>query len=745
MPRIPIFKLGSAPEGPPPPELASYLPSMSLEGLQLGVDNLRHDVHLSARFVEKARLQIARLIARHGNVDGLLAAEAPEAGKGNHFIGSGPVMGRSKTKTEPADLKPLLVDLHVAALNRAKNENNLALDQLARLAVLKFLRVELSAQFAQMLERCRVMLKSYEGLRQQKAMEYREQVAAFQVAKRIILRKVGQELFRTLREIEKETLARTRRSLFGDGQEASYQLFLNPLIFSEDGRDPYLNAEHYVMLGNFDRDSDRFSNLRRVACEFLQSLDLGPGAKDETTLDGWLNVPENAQELVGGGSPDESTPEGRGQESRLQMWLETLEAEEIMNNVIASYEVVPLLSEYSPRIHAQQLKNALISREERGRLEKLIEEHGKLSPGSFYSAMSRMSNCRGAERARVAGRFLRDFMRYHRDLRRLETLNGATDSINLIGNEKLRELSAMNGTLYEFLLPDETQKSAEERIVNHVVIKADVRDSTRLTRSLVERGLNPASYFSLNFYDPVNKLLSKYGATKVFLEGDAIILALLEREGEPGLAVGKACVLAREMIELARGYNQLLTKGGLPPLELGIGISFQNSAPLYLKDGEQRIMISDALNESDRLSSCNKRVRKPFEKLKSPFAVYAFQIVSDADAGESTDDFILNYNLAGIRMSAAAFAKLQKEISLELCEQNKLPELWGSEKFRLYRGQVPLGNGIFRSLVIRESRMAQVEARTFSLQKWTDRLFYEICSDTAVYEVVEGKKAAAGK
>ena len=43
----------------------------------------------------------------------------------------------------------------------------------------------------------------------------------------------------------------------------------------------------------------------------------------------------------------------------------------------------------------------------------------------------------------------------------------------------------------------------------------------------MERELNPASYFSLNFYDPVNKLLAKYGATKVFLEGDAIILALL--------------------------------------------------------------------------------------------------------------------------------------------------------------------------------------------------------------------------
>ena len=39
--------------------------------------------------------------------------------------------------------------------------------------------------------------------------------------------------------------------------------------------------------------------------------------------------------------------------------------------------------------------------------------------------------------------------------------------------------------------------------------------------------MNPASYFSLNFYDPVNKLLAKYGARKVFVEGDAIIVALL--------------------------------------------------------------------------------------------------------------------------------------------------------------------------------------------------------------------------
>src|SRR5947208_921442 len=608
MPRIPILRRRRTAEQLEPPHLTRYTPTISLEGLQVGVDNLRHDVHLSFKFVDQARLQIARLIVRHGGMDGLLAAEALEKARGS----SADSLSKPTGKVQASELKPLLSDFHIAALNHAKAAENLSVDMLARLAIIKFFRIELSAQFAQLLERSRMMLKGYEGVRQQKALEYRERVAAFQVAKKIVLRKAGQELFRTMREIDKETLAKMRRSLFGSRGEAGYKLLLNPLMFTEDGRDTYLNAEHYVLLGNFDRDPDRFSNVRQVACKFLQSFATGPGIDQETVLDSWLNVPENAEELVGAGGPDDSTQNVRAQKTRLGSWVELLQHENLMDYVVASYEVVPLLAEYSPRINAQQLKHSLISREERERVEKLIQEHGKLSADSLNTAIARVSNCKGGERAKVAGRFLRDFMRYHRDLRRLEALNGALDSVNLVGNQKIRDLSAMNGTLYEFMLPQE-RKLDEDKILRHVIVKADVRDSSRLTRSLLERGMNPASYFSLNFYDPVNKLLAKYGAEKVFLEGDAIILGLLERQGDKGLAVSRACVLAREIIEIVRGYNQLLQRAGLPGLELGIGISFQDSAPMYVMDAEDRIMISDAINESDRLSSCNKRARKAIE------------------------------------------------------------------------------------------------------------------------------------
>jgi hypothetical protein len=738
MPRIPIFRLGQSSVAVDPPRLSSYIPTLSLEGLQVGIDNLRFDVHLSPRFIEVARVQLGRLIAHHGEVGHMLAAEAPTPAYNRSFNWNS-ASTKQAPKADPSDLKTVLVELQVAALNRAKAEGNPSIDLLARLAVIKFVRTELQTQFAALLERCRIMLKGLEGVRQQRALEYREQVAAFQVRKKIILRKVGQELFLTLREIEKETLARTRRSYFGDANDNIYKLFLNRLIFTEDGRDDYISAEHYVMFGNFDKDIDRFSNVRAVVMEYLRSCTMAESGEDDAVVDGWLNVPENAQELLASGTPDESRPEGRVQKERLAAWVALLSEQGLMDHVIASYEAVPLLAEYAPRINAQQLKNALVSRAECDRVEKLIEQHGKLTADSLYAAVGRTVSCRGAERSKIAGRYLYDFIKYHRDYRCLEVLNSALDSVNLIGNDKLLELSKVNGTLYEFLLGEE-QKPGSEKVRDHVIVKADVRDSTRLTRTLVERGLNPASFFSLNFYDPVNKLLPKYSASKVFIEGDAIILAILGREGETSLAVSRACVLAREMVEIVRGYNELLARSGLPSIELGLGISYVQAAPLFLMDGEQRIMISDAINESDRLSSCNKRARQVMEKLETPFRVYAFQTVSDADAAGSAEDFAIAYNLGGVRINEAAFGKLKQEISLELC-RIELPALWTNEPYHLYRGLVPIGNDIFRKVVVRESKVALIDPRTFTLVKWGDRSYYEVCTSPEVYSLLEAGKA----
>ena len=753
MPKLPIFRLRSS-EPPSRPDLQYYGLTLAFTDLKLGVDNLRYDVFLSPRIAADLSFHLARYICRFGDVEALLEMDVPSANQ-NKFIRA--AEGATKLrKPGAADLKAQLVSIHLAILNRAKAEGNPSVDVLGRLAVLKFIRTELQAQFARILEQCRMKSKSLEGVRQTKMMQTQALVSSFQVRKKIILRRAGQEMFRLLREIEKETLARTRRSLLGELLADSYRLFLNPLILTEDGRDDYLCAELYYMFGNFDKDPDRFPSLRQFALNFLRELGYGEGIDDEH-LEQALNVPENAASLVGAGNGEDLTPEDRNRKDRLDIWTRLLQREGILSHVVASYEAVPLLAEYAPRVNPQQIKNALIFREEAERVEKIIAE-GRLHSDRLFAAVGRVASCRGSERSRFAARLLHDLFCYHRDLRGLEALTAGFDSINLVSDEKVRELSTLNGMLYEFL-PPEDQKPAEDRVLHHVILKADVRDSSRLTRSLMEKGMNAASYFSLNFYDPVNKLLAKYGATKVFLEGDAIIVALLEREGEAMLSVGRTCVLAWEIVNLLREYNELLERSGLPPMEVGLGIAYQDSPPLYLMDGEHRIMISDAINDSDRLSSCSKQVRKRIAPDAGVFQVYSVQIGgkgnnnNSASAEAGAEEMRLNYNVGGICLSEAAFHKLQQEISLSSCAANSgEPEFaglftgpWIDEQREFFLGTVPIANGIFRKIAIRKNRIAQVDVRDLSILRWTDRWYYEVCANPAVYAALPGEKSATAQ
>jgi hypothetical protein len=726
-----FLQRGSLPDYARQLVVTSDEPLLVLEGLATGIDNLRHDVYLSSKFTEAARQHILKLVSKHGNVEDMVADDRPTSRQ--------PMRphGYANRQSDSAEFKRLLTELHVVSLNRAKAENNVSLDLLFRLAILKFQRTELVHQYAIALERGRNRVKSCEAPRQSgssRTVEMRERIAGFQINKKTVLRRAGQDLFVILREAEKEILGRTRRSLFGDAMTAKSELFLNRLVFTEDGQDNLLNAEHYVMLGNYDRDKDRFETMRDIAARYLQSLALVSDVEDPL-VDGLLNVPENAHEIMAGGTPDDSNPKGKAQKALLNAWAEMLEREGVIYSVVASYEAVPLLAQYSPPINPQQLKNALISREERRRVETLLEEHGKLSPTGLHAAVKKVESCKPAERAKLAARFFTDFTRYHRDLRRMEAVVATMENVNLLANERFRELSAINNTLYEFLLAEE-QKPAEEKVIHHVVLKADIRESTTLTRTLLEKGLNPASYFSLNFYDPINKLLPKYEAKKVFIEGDALILALFERDGEPALGVAQTCVLAKEIIQVVTAYNERSLSAGLPSLELGIGISYQDSAPMYLMDGNKKIMISKALNESDRLSSCSKGVRRLMKDRELLFNVFSFKAVEDEDTGGNADEFLLRYNIGGIHINEAAFQKLRGEISLQAYDL-QVPMIWQKSAVRVYAGVVPLGQGSFHHIIVREGCITHVDARDFSPKNVTNRYYYEVCTHPKIYQAIE--------
>src|SRR5437868_10484434 len=185
--------------------LTGYTPNLELTGLLPGIDNVRHDVYLSPVFTDVVRQHVHRFIARHGNVEDLIAPEVKEvpsfAPPSLFWMKGEPPRPQPKAGADPGDFKRFLADLMILALNWAKGDGNISLDLLARLAVIKLLRTELTAQFNAILERLRARQAEFENPRHphiHRVVELRERCATFQLAKRQLVRKAGQELFQTL-------------------------------------------------------------------------------------------------------------------------------------------------------------------------------------------------------------------------------------------------------------------------------------------------------------------------------------------------------------------------------------------------------------------------------------------------------------------------------------------------------------------------------------------------------------------
>jgi class 3 adenylate cyclase len=374
--------------------------------------------------------------------------------------------------------------------------------------------------------------------------------------------------------------------------------------------------------------------------------------------------------------------------------------------------------------------------------QRLDGLHLALDPASVARVLDdtadRLKRLKPAERARCYRTYLKDFLVFRRDLKLAYKTYEAMDEINLLGDSEQVQLSRANGSLYEFHSGGERPRS-ERRIGGHAVLKADVRGSTEITEGLRKKGLNPASHFALNFFDPVNKLLPDFGAEKLFVEGDAVIIGLFEHEGEhAAMVVSRACGLAREMLQVVSLQNAINRKHGLPQLELGLGISYSDREPNFLYDEGHRIMISGAMNRADRLSSCTAALRTGcFRPPMEAFRVHVFQSV--ARSGATQGDGLLRYNVNGIKLERAGFFKLQKEMNLRQVRLSD-EQMWDSLFFV----------GSFRDLTGREHWLV---VRYAPVWEWDDRStgsavaerghFFEVVADEALSARV--RKLAVGK
>ncbi len=461
-------------------------------------------------------------------------------------------------------------------------------------------------------------------------------------------------------------------------------------------------------------------------------------------LGDYLNQPENARRLFDAAAPNEAGGGTGEQRARLLEELVTrLEQRDLLVHILASYQLRNICHDYCPPIHLQQLKKALVSREEFKRVEDILKQF----PARQYSTQridelsKKIRKMPREEVSVVAMRFAEDFMRLRRDTRNYERLSAAMERIHLVRNERTRELSKMNHSLYEFLLPEEA-RPAEDHVVSHTIIKADVRGSTKITQELLARGLNPASLFSLNFYEPVKRILERYGATKVFIEGDALVLAIYETESNRAhqRPVSKSCALARQILAVSSAYNERPDAVDLPRLELGVGIAYQDSPPTYWMDTDSRIMISRALNLSDRLSSCSKAAKRMLAQNASPFRLFLFQTMVEGVAEDEADEFLIRYNLNGVELNDEGFHKLQEEISLTQLEADCVMP-WGKQRVTFFRGETPVGEGL-EPVVIRRGFVRQMLPGG-KIGPASTRPYYEVCVNPTVMELVEYLAASA--
>jgi len=756
--------------GPPP---VPYAANFSLNRIMPGVDNFRYDVHLSPLFCETASRIVFHFILKHSRAD-------KELGVTFDWL------------RDRDEFKRLCRDLMLDAVKRAKmGDGEIQIDYLAQVAVCKFLIQDIRKQFEELETRFNNLVWEYESTDDDEVIaetvNLKEQLLKIRHQRNKIITGVSKEIFQYFLAAQK-SLKDRREANYGRHSLLYDDIFTNPILHIENQNDDYFMLDHYVLLGHRIDDPDRYDRLLKLIRGLLEKIKVsepqapqeedrensdGEAGKESTNkegkaaehdINGWIRQVDTVDLLFNYFKTTDFIKELKGRKNQNKNRLRTVELKmkeqkklfhyfyngfrqkKLLGRIVASYEMKSIYLQYCPPLVPQQVLQFLVSSSARTsignyvkRLKTYYDKSVSLAPlKKMVVSIGRMNSLK---RKKYFLQFLSGFFALHRDRENFKLLKLALDRINLVDDEKTIALSKTNNTLYAFLLAQEQMFDLETKpVTSHVILKADVRGATVITRQLRESGLNPASYFSLNFFNPISEIVFQYGAMKVFIEGDAIILAILERKEEESdkYCVSQACGLAINMLDVIQRYNAKSKKYKLPILELGFGICYQDQPPAYLLDGKKKIMISPAINSADRLSSCHKKLRRTFDRNSNPFNLYVYLAGQNSGETLSDDEIVRRYNVNGIELNESGFRKLTTEIDLKTMNCS-IPELH-DEEIRIHTGKFPLVTGTFQRLIIREDRVRDVGGTDFQVKGKTTRKYYEVCTNPILSKYVKNRE-----
>ncbi len=748
-----------------------------LENVRRGIDNTHIDVVVSPRFRARASLLIQRLINQ------------------DISLNCWPDAGPAPEQDDMEGFRDACQNLMEAALARASRSSGPQYMQLWHLSIYKTLLQMVKDEFEQVRRQVRQLRGVGGTLSTGRAMEMHDRLVILTREEAAIVYRVTRRLFRFLQRLEGTVFRKIRKSVIGVSWPVPKEALFNPLLqFScFNAADEFMH--HYPLLFNGEKGIAHFDTVNRLFWEIFQEylpVWVAPPAlrpleadgaagdglrvlerKDQGTLFGfveverrlartlsedeylrpnlsWIDVPENINLLI-----NSVAPGGRGsakaaraalpwpqrqwpdfQRKLLRRLYRGLEKTGLERRIIASYRTRNLYRELRGGIGVDEIYAFLSGQINRRKLVQRLEHNALGLVDRLEQGAREIEQLPSGERHAYLARFLYDFLAYRRDLKFAFKTYQAMDQIRFLEEEQDINLSRTNGTLQEFHLGGEV-RTDQRRIRSHVILKADVRGSTAITSRLRASQLNPASHFSLNFFGPINKLLEEFGATKVFIEGDAVILTFFEYEGDDvrWLSVARSCGLAARILAVVKAQNLNNQSQGLPALELGIGIAFDKEAPAFLYDNDHKIMISPAINRADQLSSCAPELKGCKQCRRDPSRHVEVAVRADALSGAPEyQNRLLRFNVNGVELDGVAFRKLQSEMVLHKVEFHTAS---GEATERFHAGRYPDPQGIMHWLVIREAAVKVWDGADISAVDPRGRRFYEVVTDTNLVEQVK--------
>jgi hypothetical protein len=144
-------------------------------------------------------------------------------------------------------------------------------------------------------------------------------------------------------------------------------------------------------------------------------------------------------------------------------------------------------------------------------------------------------------------------------------------------------------------------------------------------------------------------------------------------------------------------------------------------------------MISPAINQADRLSGCNKALRRVLDKNDQAFNfhLYVCQTANGHNKALSEDEIVLRYNVNGIELNEAGFEKLAAEIDLKTINC-LIPEIQ-KDPIIIHTGKFPLVTGGFQRLIVREDWVLELNQADMNILGIVNRKYYEVWKGKALF------------